>query len=437
MKGTPNYIAPEVYLGKEKYDDTVDLYSLGIVLYRMLNMSRGPFLPAYPAAYTSEDEDTAFEKRMKFMTPDLPCFANNALGDVIVRAISPRSERYATAQAFMEAIDCAVNSLSNAELNVAITQGLQQSVSEPTPDSARPTQGETFGSDFAPQVQPTPRKVEPNRFQSVSDTYSGQRDQRVIPSSPPYTPPPRDEDLVEEPQRPAQPVYSYPQQHPNVRRNKMEDRKIALYLTPVIIIVLYIIMNMVIGTMIADAGVSIVEWLFHNAEEIAETVNSGRVLEAMGEIDIPRIPVAAIYAIKILNWILLSVLIGSLYLIGRNLHFKKPEVSDDAALRGREAYLKVMEISEAMNRSNSPTTLKARNAVKSLLERLKNESAFGVGSAQVIVCENEIAAYISSIENNVPGLFNESTVQLAASNIEAQCEMIRSKLKLRIELKKK
>lgn len=32
MKGTPNYIAPEVYLGKEKYDNTVDLYSLAYIL---------------------------------------------------------------------------------------------------------------------------------------------------------------------------------------------------------------------------------------------------------------------------------------------------------------------------------------------------------------------------------------------------------------------
>jgi len=72
-----------------------------------------------------------------------------------------------------------------------------------------------------------------------------------------------------------------------------------------------------------------------------------------------------------------------------------------------------------------------------LLERLKNESAFGVGGAQIIVCENEIAACISAIENNVSGLFNESTVQLAAANIEAQCEKIRSKLRIRIELKKK
>ena len=40
MKGTPNFIAPEVYLGKEQYDNTVDIYSLGIVLYKLLNNNK-------------------------------------------------------------------------------------------------------------------------------------------------------------------------------------------------------------------------------------------------------------------------------------------------------------------------------------------------------------------------------------------------------------
>ena len=440
MKGTPNYIAPEVYLGKEKYNNSVDLYSLGIVLYRMLNGFRGPFMPTYPAPYTSTDEDIAFEKRMKYMTPDLPYFAKNALGEAVIRAIKPKGERYATAQEFMEAITRAVSTLTSTELNASVTTSMPKYAVEQTPVGGRPTQGETFGSDYQPQIPQTPRKAEPNRFQSISDTYSHQQEQPT-PPQPAYTDDPFDVDEPAyeptPPPSPAPPVPPYPPQPGKAKRSGRDDRKTIMYVIPVVIIILYIIMYMVIGTMVADKGVSIIEWLFHNAEEIADTINSGQVLEAMGNVDLPRIPVAAIIAIKILNWILLSALITSLYFIGRSLHFKEPDINEAAALRGKEAYLKVMEISEAMKRSNSPDTLKARNAVKSLLERLKNESAFGVGGAQVIVCENEIAACISAIENNVSGLFNESTVQLAAANIEAQCEKIRSKLRIRIELKKK
>ena len=43
-KGTENYMAPEVYRGQE-YNQTVDIYSLGLVLYKLLNHNRLPFYP--------------------------------------------------------------------------------------------------------------------------------------------------------------------------------------------------------------------------------------------------------------------------------------------------------------------------------------------------------------------------------------------------------
>ena len=112
IKGTPNFIAPEVYLGKENYDHTVDLYSLGIVLYRLLNNLRNPFLPAFPNAYTSEDEDIAFEARMTGKIPELPNMAKNELGEAILKAIKLRNERYNTAKEFLEALENAEKTLA-------------------------------------------------------------------------------------------------------------------------------------------------------------------------------------------------------------------------------------------------------------------------------------------------------------------------------------
>ena len=43
-KGTENYMAPEVFKGAE-YGASVDIYSLGIVMYKFLNKNRRPFLP--------------------------------------------------------------------------------------------------------------------------------------------------------------------------------------------------------------------------------------------------------------------------------------------------------------------------------------------------------------------------------------------------------
>ncbi|MGN0962766.1 MAG: protein kinase, partial [Clostridia bacterium] len=60
-KGTYSFMAPEVYKA-DPYGPTVDIYSLGIVLYRLLNNLNEPFL-----VDNSEIDDyaKAFEWRMK------------------------------------------------------------------------------------------------------------------------------------------------------------------------------------------------------------------------------------------------------------------------------------------------------------------------------------------------------------------------------------
>lgn len=62
-KGTESYMAPEVYHGNP-YSRQVDIYSLGIVLYRFLNENRLPFYsPAFQVIRYS-DRENAIIKRM-------------------------------------------------------------------------------------------------------------------------------------------------------------------------------------------------------------------------------------------------------------------------------------------------------------------------------------------------------------------------------------
>ena len=62
-KGTYTYMAPEVFKGMD-YGASVDMYSLGIVMYRFLNKNRAPFLPNFPEPITPRDRDEALQRRM-------------------------------------------------------------------------------------------------------------------------------------------------------------------------------------------------------------------------------------------------------------------------------------------------------------------------------------------------------------------------------------
>lgn len=120
LKGTPGFLAPEVYLGKGSYTQSVDLYSLGMVLYKLLNCGREPFLPHFPEPYSAEDEDAAFERRMSGLVPDPPTLGGEALGKVMVKALSNSETRFQTAEAFLSALTQAAAQTPPEELEKGV-----------------------------------------------------------------------------------------------------------------------------------------------------------------------------------------------------------------------------------------------------------------------------------------------------------------------------
>ena len=95
-KGTYTYMAPEVYKG-EAYGSTVDIYSLGIVLYRLLNGNRTPFLPAAPAPITHADRENALVKRLSGAVLPPPSHAEGRLSEIVLKACAyDPKERYSS-----------------------------------------------------------------------------------------------------------------------------------------------------------------------------------------------------------------------------------------------------------------------------------------------------------------------------------------------------
>lgn len=104
-KGTYTYMAPEVYKG-EAYGPTVDIYSLGIVLYKHLNNNRTPFMPAYPHKITYDDRENALIKRIRGDVIPPPEKGTNSLKQAVLKACSFNpEERYPTAKAFRKDLE--------------------------------------------------------------------------------------------------------------------------------------------------------------------------------------------------------------------------------------------------------------------------------------------------------------------------------------------
>lgn len=149
-KGTYNYMAPEVYKGQD-YGFSVDLYSLGIVLYRMLNKNRVPFLPPAPEPITFHSREMSLAKRMSGETFPPPVYGEGRLGEIVLKACAYEpKERYSSPAQMCQELEDILYDAADAsliypdgdELALAENQYVSQSrtLDEPVPDTTSRTE---------------------------------------------------------------------------------------------------------------------------------------------------------------------------------------------------------------------------------------------------------------------------------------------------------
>ncbi|MDR1798113.1 MAG: serine/threonine protein kinase [Clostridiales Family XIII bacterium] len=102
--GTRDYIAPEIE-SSQRYDATVDIYSLGLVLYKLLNNNRLPFLDANARHVSHTERAEAFEKRIAGAPLPRPVNASASLANIILTACAHNpAERFQHAAAMKRAL---------------------------------------------------------------------------------------------------------------------------------------------------------------------------------------------------------------------------------------------------------------------------------------------------------------------------------------------
>lgn len=107
-QGNAMYMAPEVYKNQGTYGYTVDLYSLGLVMYHYMNNNRPPF--GGSGKFTKDLHAESLERRMSGERLPYPENEDGALAKIVLKACSYRPEdRYETAADMRAALEALVD----------------------------------------------------------------------------------------------------------------------------------------------------------------------------------------------------------------------------------------------------------------------------------------------------------------------------------------
>ena len=94
---TDDYMAPEM-LQQRGYDSTVDIYALGMVMYKLLNNNRMPFIDAESDHISANDKKQALENRLNGDNLPAPAHASTEMSIAILKACRfEPSQRYQSA----------------------------------------------------------------------------------------------------------------------------------------------------------------------------------------------------------------------------------------------------------------------------------------------------------------------------------------------------
>lgn len=173
-KGTANYMAPEV-VRSGNYDSRADLYSLGLVLYCLLNDNQLPFLDAEKQLNPNE-RALALERRFRGELLPVPCEASPEMADLILCACAyDPDSRFPSATEMRRALESISNGTYTYQRRKAVnfddekTTGVRNRAVATTPDRSVKTDDtyQELLDDYRGIQQKSEPRKQPPRFGSA------------------------------------------------------------------------------------------------------------------------------------------------------------------------------------------------------------------------------------------------------------------------------
>ena len=136
MTGTEGYIAPEV-LHMEKYGKEVDIYSLGIVMYWLLNNRRMPFIGADEKLTPSKASEASLRRYQGEKIP-APKNGSDRLKQIVLKACEYRpKDRFTTAQEMYDELDRFQRNLQSQGISEAGTVSIKNNYADQQKENAQ------------------------------------------------------------------------------------------------------------------------------------------------------------------------------------------------------------------------------------------------------------------------------------------------------------
>ncbi len=176
-KGTEIYMAPEVYMGRP-YDQNVDIYSLGLVLYRYLNDNRLPFYPQAGIPIRPGDRENALLERMKGTPIPAPAHGSDGLRKIVLKACEyDPARRYHSAGEMLTDLKTLTvppaSGFTQTESNASQPQGSyarpESNASQPQGSYDRPESNASQSESGSAQ-----RRPDPNAYYAGAGSYTEQ-----------------------------------------------------------------------------------------------------------------------------------------------------------------------------------------------------------------------------------------------------------------------
>ena len=185
--GTYDYMAPEVYRG-QAYGSAADIYSLGMVLYWLLNERRTPFLPLPPAIPSVTEKETSRIRRFDGEPLPAPAHGSEELKRIVLKACAyDPKDRYQSAEEMLRDLEALGGKAAEPMREPPVTRPVAQ---EPEEDGTK-TVG-AFGADTP--ARPVPRSAESAEEKEdggTGDVTVGAFDRGNVPPPPQPKPKPK------------------------------------------------------------------------------------------------------------------------------------------------------------------------------------------------------------------------------------------------------